>query len=101
MRFSAALGFAALAMMSCLSLSAQAQDAKLEVLSADTMRSVLERQMGKRVAVVLTTGPELAGIVTKVGDKVLHLSELTGREYSDAVVNLEQIGAVVIRVRSR
>ena len=57
--------------------------------------------MGKRVSVVLTTGPELAGVVTSVGDKVVHLSELTGREFFDAVVNLDQVGAVVIRTRAR
>ena len=50
---------------------------------------------------VLTTGPELAGVVTSVGDKVVHLSELTGREFFDAVVNLDQVGAVVIRTRAR
>jgi hypothetical protein len=78
-----------------------AQEAKLEVRSNDTVRTVLERQVGKRVSVVLTTGPELAGVVTSVGDKVVHLSELTGREFFDAVVNLDQVGAVVIRTRSR
>ena len=84
-----------------LSLPAGAQDLKLEVRSNDTVRTVLERQVGKRVSVVLTTGPELAGVVTSVGDKVVHLSELTGREFFDAVVNLDQVGAVVIRTRAR
>ena len=84
-----------------LSLPAGAQDVKLEVRSNDTVRTVLERQVGKRVSVVLTTGPELAGVVTSVGDKVVHLSELTGREFFDAVVSLDRISAVVIRVRSR
>jgi len=36
-----------------------------------------------------------------VGDKVVHLTSLTGREFFDAVVSLDQIAAVVIRVRSR
>ena len=88
-------------LLAALSLPAGAQDAKLEVRSNDTVRTVLERQVGKRVSVVLTTGPELAGVVSSVGDKVVHLSELTGREFFDAVVNLDQVGAVVIRTRSR
>ena len=92
---------AAAILLAALSLPAGAQDAKLEVRSNDTVRTVLERQVGKRVSVVLTTGPELAGVVTSVGDKVVHLSELTGREFFDAVVNLDQVGAVVIRTRSR
>ena len=101
MRSSRALLAAALTAL-CLSASAAlAQDAKLDVRQADTVRTVLERHVGKRVSVVLTTGPELAGVVQSVNDKVVHLSELTGREFFDAVVNIEQIGAVVMRVRSR
>ena len=78
-----------------------AQDTKLEVRSADTMKSVLERQVGKRVSVVLTTGQELSGVVSSVGDRVVHLSELSGREFFDAVVSLEHVRAVVLRVRAR
>jgi len=80
--------------------AALAQDVKLEVKSTDTVKSVLERMVGKRVSVVLTSGPELSGIVTSVGDKVVLLSELTGREFFDGVVNIEQIGAVIVRTRS-
>ena len=78
-----------------------AQDAKLEVRSTDTVKSVLERQVGKRVSVVLVTGPEVSGVVGSVGDKVVHLSELSGREFFDAAVSLEHIAAVVVRVRGR
>ena len=80
---------------------ASAQDTKLEVRSADTVKSVLERQAGKRVSVVLNTGQELSGVVGTVGDKVVHLSELAGREFFDAVVSLEHIRAVVVRARAR
>jgi ABC-type phosphate/phosphonate transport system substrate-binding protein len=78
-----------------------AQEAKLEVRNADTVKNVLERQVGKRVGVVLHTGQELTGVVTTVGDKVVHLAELSGRDFFDAVVSLEQVAAVVVRVRGR
>jgi len=80
---------------------ASAQDTKLEVRSGDSVKTVLDRQVGKRVGLVLNTGAELAGVVTAVGDHVVHLSELTGREFFDAVVSIDRISAVVIRVRSR
>ena len=100
MRLSRALAALALAAALSLPLSADAQGGKLQVQSSDTMKTVLQGQMGQRVSVVLTTGPgEIAGVVTMVGDKVVHLSGLTGREYFDAVVALDQIAAVVIRVR--
>jgi ABC-type phosphate/phosphonate transport system substrate-binding protein len=78
-----------------------AQEAKLEVRNADTVKNVLERQVGKRVGVVLHTGQELTGVVTTVGDKVVHLAELSGRDFFDAVVSLDQVAAVVVRVRGR
>ncbi len=91
-----------LVVASYLSLpAAHAQDAKLEVRSADTVKSVLERLVGKRVSLVLTTGPELAGVVTVVGDKVVLLTNLTNREFFDGAVSIDQIGAVIVRTRSR
>jgi phage-related minor tail protein len=101
MRIRVVIGIALLAAMLCMPLPADAQDAKLAIQGGDTVKSVLERHVGQRVAVVLTTGPEIAGVVTTVGDKLVHLSQLTGREFSDAVVALDQISAVVIRVRGR
>ncbi len=98
MRLAGSLVLVALVVATCLP-SAYAQDLKLEVRSADTVKSVLERQVGKRVGVVLTTGQELSGVVSGVGDKVVHLAELSGREFFDAVVSLEHIRAVVVRVR--
>ena len=84
-----------------LAPDAQAQDAKLDVKSGDTVRSILERHVGKRVGLVVTNGPELTGVVTTVGDKVVHLSELTGREFFDAVIALDHVAGVVVRVRTR
>jgi len=100
MRLTGSLVLVALVVASYLP-SAYAQDTKLEVRSADTVKNVLERQVGKRVSVVLTTGQELSGVVSSVGDKVVHLSELSGREFFDAVVSLEHVRAVVVRVRAR
>ena len=102
MRLSGGLAVLTLVVASYLPpTAALAQDAKLEVRSADTVKSVLERMVGKRVSVVLTTGPELSGVVTSVGDKVVLLSELTGREFFDGVVSIDQIGAVIVKTRGR
>ena len=96
----AAAGVAFVAALALLPLVAEAQGAKLQLQNSDTMKTVLQGQMGQRVSVVLTTGPgEIAGVVTMVGDKVVHLSGLTRREFFDAVVALDQSAAVVVRVR--
>ena len=102
MRLPGALAVFALVVVSSLPLStASAQDARIEVRTSDTVKSTLDRQVGKRVSLVLTTGPELTGVVTTVADHVVHISELSGREFFDAVVSLDRISAVVIRVRAR
>jgi hypothetical protein len=78
-----------------------AQDARLDVKEGDSLKSVLERHVGKRVSLVMGAGPELTGVVVKVGANVVHLGELGGREFFDAAVSLDRINAVVIRVRTR
>jgi hypothetical protein len=57
--------------------------------------------VGKRVSLVLGTGPELTGVVASVGDQVVHLTALSGRDFFDAVVSLDRIEAVVVRVRGQ
>jgi len=81
--------------------TAPAQDVKLEVKDGDSVKAVLERYVGKRVALVMTSGPDLTGTVVKVGERVVHLGELQGREFFDAAVSLDRVNAVVVRVRSR
>ena len=91
----------AIALLALAPATLPAQDAKLEVQGADTVKSVLARQVGKRVSLVLATGPELTGVVASVGDQVVHLTGLAGREFFDAVVSLDRVSAVVIRVRGQ
>ena len=54
---------------------------------------------GKKVTVVLQSGTELSGKVKDVGNNTLTLSELSGKELFDAVVDLDDISAVQFRAR--
>ena len=65
--------------------------------AADTTASVLKRQAGQRVELRLKSGEKLGGKVEAVGDKAVHLSGVTGQEFFDAVVVLDDISAVLIR----
>ena len=80
---------------------AVAQDSRLDVKDGDSLKALLERHVGKRVALVMGSGPELTGVVVKVGANVVHIGELGGREHFDAAVSLDRISAVVVRVRTR
>src|SRR5262245_41931591 len=78
-----------------------AQDAKLEIKDGDSIKTILERYTGKRVGLVMASGPEISGVVVKVGERVVHIGELQGRELFDAAVSLDRINGVVIRTRAR
>jgi hypothetical protein len=90
----------ALVVAAGLPAAAAAQD-KIEIRETDSLKLLLERHVGKRVGLVMRSGQELSGTVVKVGQHVVHVSELTGREFFDAVVQLDQLQAVVVRVRGR
>jgi hypothetical protein len=53
------------------------------------------------MGVKLLCGEEVSGMVSEVGDLVIQLSELAGREFYDAAIRLNQISAVIVRVRDK
>jgi hypothetical protein len=65
------------------------------------VRDVLSAQVGKPVVLRLRAGEEIGGKVQTVGDQVVHLSEVAGRDFYDAVVRLDGVDAVLVRVRGR
>ncbi len=78
-----------------------AEEAVLDLNSPDAIKHALEQQVGKRVKVKLESGQDLEGKVAKVGTHAVQLSELSGMEFFDATVKLEEIAAVIVRVRTK
>lgn len=79
----------------------RAEDAAFALKSSETMRDVLSQYTGKKVALRLESGDEIEGTVTMVGNSLLHLSKLSGKEFYDAMVSIDKINAVRMRVRER
>jgi len=77
-----------------------AQEMKIELSKDYGIKEVLTGYTGKRVAIRLDAGEELEGIVTSVGDHLVHISKLSKRDFYDAVIRIDKIDAVIIRVRS-
>ena len=73
----------------------------LFVDSNDSLRTILERQVGQTVEVRLKSGDKLSGKVANVGDKLLHLSQLVGQEFYDAAIDVKDVTAVIVRVRQK
>ena len=52
-----------------------------------------------KVEIHLRGGGTLAGTVAAVGDHAVHLTQLAGKEFFDALVRLDDISALEVRVR--
>ena len=78
------------------------QEKKMVFEEQDTMAAVLKRLEGKPVRLRLAgSGEEVVGRLQKVGKELVHLSDLSGREFFDAVVRVDQVSAVSVQVRGR
>ena len=81
--------------LSCVSLFAQG---KIDLQASDTIQSVLQKNAGQTVELRMKSGEKIGGKVEKLGDKLVHLSKLSGAEYYDAAVDITDVSAVVVRV---
>ena len=79
--------------------AAVAQEAKMSIVNEDTIRTVLSKQVGKQVTLKLDSGEELGGVVRTVGEHVVHIEKISGKEFFDAIVDLDEVAAVILRVR--
>ena len=81
--------------------TAVADEPTVDLNSPDALKSALEQQVGKRVKLKLESGQDVEGKVAKVGSHAVQLAELTGMEFFDATVKLEDIAAVIVKVRAK
>ena len=64
---------------------------------ADNLKKLLAS--GKSVELVLDNGKSYKGKLGAVGDHMVVVTELEGREFFDALVAIEQIAAIEVRAR--
>ena len=93
-RFSLLL--AVLFALGCSNLFAQG---KIDLQTSDTILGLLQKNIGQVVELRMKSGEKIAGKIEKVGDKLVHLSQLTGAEFYDAAVDAGDVSAVVIRTK--
>ena len=60
----------------------------------------LKSLSGKKVYVTLDSGETFAGFVKEVGDHLMHLEKLDGKDYFDALIRIENINAINTRFRN-
>jgi len=72
---------------------------KIDLQTSDTILGILQKNIGQVVELRMKSGEKIAGKIEKVGDKLVHLSQLTGAEFYDAAVDTADVSAVVVRMK--
>jgi len=72
---------------------------KIDLQTSDTILGILQKNVGQVVELRLKSGEKIGGKVEKVGDKLIHLSQLTGADFFDAAVDASDVAAVVVRMK--
>lgn len=78
-----------------MTLSAQAET--LTPTKESKQEDMLLTQVGKQVELHLKSGEKFSGKVAFVGDKLVHLTTLTGMEMFEATVSISDVSAIVVR----
>lgn len=84
-----------------LGVSAVSAESPIDLKPDDSVASILRRQSGQVVELRLVSGEKISGKVDQVGDTLVHLTQLTGQEFFEAVIDLESVTAVVVRAKSK
>lgn len=84
-----------------MTTTAAVAQAPLGFQSADTIADILKRQQGQRVELRLKSGEKIGGKVESVGAKLVHLSAVTGMEFFEAAVVVEDVSAVLVRAAAK
>ncbi len=72
---------------------------KIDLQTSDTILGILQKNIGQVVELRMKSGEKIAGKLEKVGDKLVHLSALTGAEFYDAAVDASDVSAVIVRTK--
>ncbi|MFC1885007.1 DUF6897 domain-containing protein [Thermodesulfobacteriota bacterium] len=84
-------------------LESQARSATpVEGAKFDTSFSLadnLKMYMGKNIIVHLKSGKSFQGLVKAIGNNMLHLEKLTGKDFYDALIRIDEISAIEAKFR--
>lgn len=73
--------------------------ADLDVKPGDTIETLLNAQKGKRVTLKTRSGQEVTGTVKFVSNRLVQVTQVSGKEFFDAVVPLDAVETVLVRVK--
>lgn len=89
-----------LLVLPALTVAADRKD-KYLINPNDDIKTILEKEIDLPVKLRLKSGAEINGTVARVGVHVVQIAELAGMEFYDAVININDISAVLFKVRKK
>lgn len=81
--------------------AAAAEESRAVAPFGENVKLMLDASVGRAVTLQLTSGQEIGGTVTRVGDHAVQLSRVSGRDFYDAVVLLDRVSVVLFKVVGR
>ncbi len=82
-----------------LGMPLHAEEKKPIVNVSDGIREILTANIGKRISIKTDSGEAIEGSVVSVGNQLVHLEKLTGKDFYDSVICIDKITSVTIKVR--
>ena len=101
-RYARSLVFAAVTLFSSevLLAASETQKEAPKMTATATIAEQLMAAKGQRVVLFMRAGRDVEGTVGMLSKEVVEVKGLVGREFFDAVVRVDDVSAVVYRVRS-
>lgn len=87
-----------IAAVTCSSLLAQE---KAALQPTATGAGILQGSTGKSLELHLRSGEKMGGKVAQMTDSIVHLSNLTGAEYFEVLIDVKDVTAIIIRTGGR
>jgi hypothetical protein len=84
-----------------ISNNACADEKKVIINASDGIREVLTANIGKRVMIKTDANESLEGNIVMVGNQLVHIEKLSGKDFYDALVRIDRISSVIIRARGK
>jgi hypothetical protein len=85
----------------CLALMTAASAEDTPTFPSGGIAEALKSRLGKPAMLHLASGTQIGGTIAEVRDHAVVVKGITGREFSDALVNLDDVAAVEVRARER
>ncbi len=82
-----------------LAMAAHAEDAP--TFPPGGISEALKARLGKLVTLHLASGTQIGGTIADVRDHAVVVKGIVGRDFSDALVRLDDVAAVEVRARER